>query len=116
LKIRGLEYVEAARVLGVRPGRIILRHMLPNAISTIVVYATLALPIPILAEAALSFLGLGLPINTPSLGNMISAERGYMRTAWWGVTFPGLAVALIVLAFNFLGDGLRDALDPRLQP
>jgi len=115
LKIRECEYVEAARAVGARHRRILLRHILPNAISTVVVYATLALPVPILAEAALSFLGLGLPIDVPSLGNMINVDHGYMRAAWWAVTFPGLAVAASVLAFNFLGDGLRDALDPRLQ-
>lgn len=115
LRIREMEFVQGARVLGAGDRRIILRHILPNAISTVIVFATLALPIPILAEAALSFLGLGLPVDTPSLGNMINIDRGYMRTAWWAVTFPGLAVALTVLAFNFLGDGVRDALDPRLQ-
>lgn len=115
LKIRRLEYTEAARVLGARNQRVIWRHMLPNTVSTTVVYTTLSLPVPILAEAALSFLGLGLSIDTPSLGNMISVDRGYMRTAWWAVTFPGLAVAILVLAFNFVGDGIRDALDPRLQ-
>lgn len=115
LKIRRLEYVEAARVLGLSDRRIILRYILPNAVSTIIVYTTLSLPIPILAEAALSFLGLGLPIDTPSLGNMINVDHGYMRYAWWAVTFPGLAIAMTVLAFNFLGDGVRDALDPRLQ-
>jgi peptide/nickel transport system permease protein len=110
-----LEYIESAHVLGVSNARVIIRHMLPNIISTIIVFTTLSLPIPILAEAALSFLGLGLPIDTPSLGNMINVDRGHMRTAWWAVTFPGLAVAVTVLAFNFLGDGVRDALDPRLQ-
>ena len=115
LRVRQLEYIESAHVLGVSNARVIIRHMLPNIISTIIVFTTLSLPIPILAEAALSFLGLGLPIDTPSLGNMINVDRGHMRTAWWAVTFPGLAVAVTVLAFNFLGDGVRDALDPRLQ-
>ena len=115
LKVRAVEYVEAARASGASHRRIILRHILPSTISTVIVYATLALPIPILAEATLSFLGLGLPIDTPSLGNMINVDHGYMREAWWAVTFPGLAVAVVVLAFNFIGDGLRDALDPRLQ-
>lgn len=115
LKIRHLEYIEAARVTGASNRLILVRHVLPNSIGTIIVYATLALPIPILAAAALSFLGLGLPVNTASLGNMINVDHGYMRYAWWATTFPGLAIAAIVLAFNFLGDGLRDALDPRLQ-
>jgi peptide/nickel transport system permease protein len=107
--------VEAARALGASHRTIILRHILPSATSTIVVYATLALSVPILAEATLSFLGLGLPVDTASLGNMINIDHGYMRQAWWAVTFPGIAVAAIVLAFNFIGDGLRDALDPRLH-
>lgn len=115
LRIRQLEYVESALVLGVPHLRVIMGHMLPNMVSTIIVFTTLSLPIPILAEAALSFLGLGLPIDTPSLGNMINVDRGHMRNAWWAVTFPGVAVAVTVLAFNFLGDGVRDALDPRLQ-
>jgi peptide/nickel transport system permease protein len=115
LKIRNLEYIESAHVLGVPHLHVIGRHIFPNMVSTIIVFTTLSLPIPILAEAALSFLGLGLPIDTPSLGNMIAVDRGYMRNAWWAVTFPGLAVAITVLAFNFLGDGVRDALDPRLQ-
>ncbi|HCG00673.1 MAG TPA: peptide ABC transporter permease [Chloroflexi bacterium] len=115
LSIRESEYVLAARASGTRNRRIMWRHILPNASGTIVVFATLALPTPILAEAALSFLGLGLPIDTPSLGNMINVDHGYMRYAWWAVTFPGLAIALTVLGFNLIGDGLRDALDPRLQ-
>jgi len=115
LAIREREFVQAARAIGASHGRIIFRHVLPNSLSAFVVYATLGITTPILAEAALSFLGLGIQPPAISWGQMISQERNYMQLAWWPVTFPGVVIALTVLGFNLLGDGLRDALDPRLK-
>jgi ABC-type dipeptide/oligopeptide/nickel transport system permease subunit len=115
LAIREREFVQAARAIGASHARIIVRHVLPNSLSAFVVYATLGITTPILAEAALSFLGLGIQPPAISWGQMISQERNYMQLAWWPVTFPGIVIALTVLGFNLLGDGLRDALDPRLR-
>ena len=115
LAIREREFVQAARAIGASHARIIVRHVLPNSLSAFVVYATLGITTPILAEAALSFLGLGIQPPAISWGQMISQERNYMQLAWWPVTFPGVVIALTVLGFNLLGDGLRDALDPRLK-
>lgn len=108
-------YVDAARVVGV-PDRIILvRHILPNVIAPVIVAATLGIGAAILWAAALSFLGLGSQPPTPEWGRMLSEGRQYLREQWWISTFPGLAIMLTVLAMNMLGDGLRDALDPRLK-
>lgn len=115
LAVRQREYVQAARALGASQSRILLGHVLPNSLSAFIVYATLGITTPILAEAALSFLGLGIQPPAISWGQMISQERNYMQFAWWPVTFPGLAIATAVLGFNLAGDGLRDALDPRLK-
>jgi peptide/nickel transport system permease protein len=115
LAIREREFVQAARAVGASHARIITRHVLPNSLSAFVVYATLGITTPILSEAALSFLGLGIQPPAISWGQMISQERNYMQLAWWPVTFPGVIIALTVLGFNLLGDGLRDALDPRLK-
>jgi peptide/nickel transport system permease protein len=115
LAVREREFVHAAQVVGASQARIIFRHVLPNSLSAFVVYATLGITTPILAEAALSFLGLGIQPPAISWGQMISQERNYMQLAWWPVTFPGVFIALAVLGFNLLGDGLRDALDPRLK-
>jgi len=115
LAIREREYVQAARAVGASHARMIARHVLPNSLSAFVVYATLGITTPILAEAALSFLGLGIQPPAISWGQMISQERNYMQLAWWPVTFPGVIIGLTVLGFNLLGDGLRDALDPRLK-
>lgn len=113
LKIRAMEYVEAARSLGATNGRIILRHVLPNAVGPIVVGATLAVGNAIILESSLSFLGLGVQPPTPTWGNMLMDAQSTMATQPWLSVFPGLAILLVVLAVNFLGDGLQDALDPR---
>jgi peptide/nickel transport system permease protein len=108
-------YVDAARVVGVPQRQIIVRHILPNVISPLIVTATLGTGTAILAAAALSFLGLGSQPPTPEWGRMLSEGRQYLRDQWWIATFPGLAIMITVLAMNLLGDGLRDALDPRLK-
>lgn len=109
------DYIEAARAVGARDRRIVLRHVLPNAAATIVVLASLSLGNAILFEAALSFLGLGIQPPEPSWGNMLSGPaRQYFEVAPWMAIFPGIAVSLAVLGFNLLGDTLRDAFDPRL--
>jgi len=113
LSLREREFVQAAKVLGMSDSRIITRHILPNTLAPVIVYATLGIGSTILVEAALSFLGLGVQPPTPSWGNMINDGRDSLLTAWWISTFPGLAIVLTVTAFNMLGDGLRDALDPR---
>ena len=113
LSLREKEFVEAARALGATRGRIMFREILPNLIAPIVVYGSLLIPASILFESYLSFLGLGIPGDTPSWGKMLSESVPYLRTAWWFWLFPGLFLMLTVLAFNLLGDGLRDALDPR---
>lgn len=113
LKAREFEFVQAARALGARPARILARHIVPTAIPALVVQATLGMAGAILAEAALSFLGLGVQPPTPSWGTMINGGRAHLIDAPHLAVFPGLAIALVVLGFNFLGDGLRDRLDPR---
>jgi peptide/nickel transport system permease protein len=115
LSLREREFVQAARVLGLSDARIILRHIIPNTLAPVIVYTTLGIGNTILVEAALSFLGLGVQPPTASWGNMISDGREALITAWWIATFPGLAIVLTVTAFNLLGDGLRDAMDPRLR-
>lgn len=108
-------YVEAAQVIGTPQSQIIVRHILPNVIAPLIVTATLGTGTAILAAAALSFLGLGSQPPTPEWGRMLSEGRQYLRDQWWIATFPGLAIMVTVLAMNLLGDGLRDALDPRLK-
>jgi peptide/nickel transport system permease protein len=115
LSLREREFVQAARVLGMNDTRIIARHIIPNILAPVIVYTTLGIGNTILVEAALSFLGLGVQPPTPSWGNMISDGRDSLITAWWIATFPGLAIVATVTAFNLLGDGLRDAMDPRLR-
>jgi peptide/nickel transport system permease protein len=107
------EYVESARAIGASNGRILFRHLLPNALSPLIVLASLGVADAILAAAALSFIGLGAQPPTPEWGVMLNAGRTFLRDEWWIATFPGLAIAITVLGFNLLGDGLRDALDPR---
>jgi len=107
-------YIEAARAIGASHERIILRHVLPNTISLAIVFSTLEIPWAILFSASLSFIGVGIQPPTPEWGNIIASGRDYLTTAWWIATFPGLVLMLVVLGFNFLGDGLRDALDPKL--
>jgi peptide/nickel transport system permease protein len=114
LVLRELDFVQAARAMGVSDGRIIVRHILPNALAPVIVLATLGMATAIIAEAALSFLGLGVQPPTPSWGTMLNEGRAFLRTAPHISTLPGLAIMFTVLGFNFLGDGLRDALDPRL--
>jgi peptide/nickel transport system permease protein len=112
LRARELEYVQAARALGAGPARIILRHVLPSAFPAVIVQATLGMAGAIIAEASLSFLGLGVQPPTPSWGTMLDAGRSHLFDAPHLTLFPGLAIATLVLGFNFLGDGLRDKLDP----
>jgi peptide/nickel transport system permease protein len=113
LRAREFEYVQAARALGAGPARVILRHVLPAAIPAVIVQATLGMAGAILAEASLSFLGLGVQPPTPSWGTMLDAGRSHLFDAPHLTLFPGLAIAMLVLGFNFLGDGLRDRLDPK---
>jgi len=113
LRARELEYVQAARALGAGPARIVLRHVLPTAFPAVIVQATLGMAGAILAEASLSFLGLGVQPPTPSWGTMLDAGRSHLFDAPHLTLFPGLAIATLVLGFNFLGDGLRDRLDPK---
>jgi len=115
LGIRSHGFVEAARALGQREWRILLHHVAPNTISSILVYATLGIATPILTEAALSFLGLGIQPPAISWGLMINTDRHHLQDAWWAITFPGVAIMLTVFGFNVLGDGIRDILDPKLR-
>jgi peptide/nickel transport system permease protein len=114
LSLKERDYVLAARAMGASNFRIMRRHLLPNAIAPSIVLATLGLAGAILAESTLSFLGLGVQIPNPSWGTMIDQGRNSFINAWWYATFPGLTIMFTVLGFNFIGDGLRDALDPRL--
>ncbi|CAN5200011.1 ABC transporter permease [soil metagenome] len=113
LSIREREFIEASRSLGAGNRRIMFREVLPNLVAPIIVYSTLIIPTNIIFEAALSFLGLGVPQTTPSWGRMLSDAAGIFEVAWWMMVFPGVFLFLTTLAFNLVGDGLRDALDPR---
>ena len=115
LALREKEFVEAARCLGLSGRRIITHHLLPNTLAVIIVQASIYMSQAILIESSLSYLGLGVQPPTPSWGVMLSQGKDYMRHGWWGTVYPGLAIFITVMAFNFLGDGLRDALDPRLR-
>ena len=115
LSVREMEYIEAARAITAGDGRIILKHIIPNVLSPMLVQATMGIAGAILTAAALSFIGLGAQPPQPEWGAMISAGRNYIRNYWWLVTFPGLAIMLTVVSFNLLGDGIRDALDPRMS-
>jgi len=115
LSLREREFVQAARALGSRDGRVLVRHVLPNAFAPWLVVATLDMARVIVIESALSFLGLGVQPPTPTWGGMLADGRVYISTAWWLATFPGLAILVTVLGINLFGDGLRDTLDPRLQ-
>jgi peptide/nickel transport system permease protein len=114
LRTREFEFVQAARASGASSARIVLHHILPTAFPTVVVQATLGMAGAIIAEAALSFLGLGVQPPTPSWGTMLDAGRAHLFDAPHLTIFPGLAIALLVLGFNFLGDGLRDRVDPKM--
>ncbi len=113
LSIKEREFVQATRALGLPHARILARHVMPNAISPVIVAATLMIGDVILTEATLSFLGLGVQPPTASWGNIINQGRDNLLGAWWVATFPGLAIVLTVVSYNLVGDGLRDALDPR---
>jgi peptide/nickel transport system permease protein len=112
LSLREKEFIEAARAAGAGDSRIIIRHILPNSLGPIIVNATLVVASAILVESALSYLGFGIQPPTPALGQLVSEGQAQMLQQWWLVTFPGLTITLIVLCINFIGDGLRDALDP----
>jgi len=113
LTIREMEYILAARCIGCSDLRIITRHILPNALSPVLVAATLGVAGAILTESALSFLGIGVQPPTPSWGNILTSGKDYIEFAWWLSLFPGLAILITVLSYNLLGEGIRDALDPR---
>jgi peptide/nickel transport system permease protein len=115
LSVRNEEYVKAARALGTNHLNIIMRHILPNSIAPLIVETSLSLAFAILAEAALSFFGLGTQPPDPSWGRMLSEGRAYFQQSVWMAIFPGLAIMISVMGFNFLGDGLRDALDPKMK-
>jgi peptide/nickel transport system permease protein len=115
LSLREQEFTEAARALGASDARIIFRHILPNAMAPVIVSTTMRIGGAILSESSLSFLGLGVPEPYPSWGSILNAGRTYLLQAPWITTFPGILIFLTVLAFNYVGDGLRDALDPRLK-
>ena len=115
LRIRNAEFVVAAEAVGVRPGRIMLRHLLPNCVGPLVVQTTLRFAGAILTSSGLSFLGLGIPRDIPEWGNILATGRVYLRSASWVALCPGISLAVVVLGFNLMGDGLRDALDPKLR-
>lgn len=116
LAVRREQYVEAAEALGASRWRIVARHVAPNAMAPVLVQISLGLSLAVLAESALSFLGLGIQPPVPSWGNMLSEGRQFMEIAPWNAIAPGLAIALVVLGFNLLGDGLQELLDPRMRP
>jgi peptide/nickel transport system permease protein len=115
VKLREEQFVVQARIIGSSPVRIIMTHLFPNLVNTLVVLMTMSVGLVILIEASLSFLGAGIPPPTPSWGGMVADGRDLLERAWWISFFPGLAIGLVVLAGNFLGDWLRDRLDPRLR-
>jgi peptide/nickel transport system permease protein len=115
LSLREREFVAAARALGASDLRLILRHMLPNALAPVMVSATLGVAGAILTESALSFLGLGVQPPTPSWGNILTAGKDNIEIAWWLSVFPGLAILVTVMSYNLLGEGIREAIDPRLK-
>ncbi|MGL4687206.1 MAG: nickel transporter permease [Fusobacteriaceae bacterium] len=115
LSIRDQEFVEAAKAIGASDTRIIFRHIIPNSLAPVIVQGTLGVAGAILSTAGLSFIGLGIQPPAPEWGSMLSGGRQYLRYAWWVTTFPGIAIMITILSLNLLGDGLRDALDPRLK-
>jgi peptide/nickel transport system permease protein len=115
LSLREREFVTAARALGAGDTRLILRHLLPNALTPVMVSATLGIAGAILTESALSFLGLGVQAPTPSWGNILTAGKDNIEIAWWLSVFPGLAILVTVMSYNLLGEGIREAIDPRLK-
>ena len=115
LAIKQKEYVEGARALGSRAGRLLFRHVLPNALTPIVVAVTFGIPEAIFTEAALSFIGVGINPPIPSWGQMVGEGQQYIRSYWHLCVFPSIAIAVTMLAFTFFGDGVRDALDPKMK-
>jgi peptide/nickel transport system permease protein len=115
LSLMERDFIAQARIAGAGAGRIILRHLAPNTFNTLVVLLTLQIGYVIIVEASLSFLGAGIPPPTPAWGSMIAEGRDFVTSAWWVSSLPGLAILLVVLAFNLLGDWLRDTLDPKLR-
>ncbi|KEQ14398.1 peptide ABC transporter permease [Endozoicomonas montiporae] len=115
LSIRDQEFIEAARAIGASDVRIIFRHIIPNSLAPVIVQGALGVALAILSTAGLSFIGLGIQPPEPEWGSMLAGGRQYLRHAWHVTTFPGLAIMITILALNLLGDGLRDALDPRLK-
>ena len=115
LSIRDQEFIEAAKAIGASNTRIIFRHIIPNSLAPVIVQATLGVAGAILSTAGLSFIGLGIQPPAPEWGSMLSGGRQYLRYAWWVTTFPGVAIMITILSLSLLGDGLRDALDPRLK-
>jgi peptide/nickel transport system permease protein len=113
--VREFPFVEGARAIGSSPARVLLRHILPNAMAPLVVQQTYVFALAILAEAVLSFLGVGPPPPTPTLGGIIAEGRDYIQEAPWISLVPGVGIMMVVLGLNLMGDGLRDALDPRLR-
>ena len=113
LSLRSRDFVLAARSLGAGDARIIYRHILPNLMQSALVIGTFAMATAIISEASLSFRGLGVPATIPTGGSMLADGRAYISTSWWLALFPGLAIFIVSLGFNLLGDGLRDVLDPR---
>jgi peptide/nickel transport system permease protein len=113
LVVQGMQYIEAAHAVGAGHARIIFRYILANALSPLIVQLTFVFAVSIIAEAILSFLGVGPPPPAPSLGNIIADGRSYIQEAWWIAVFPGLVIAIAVLGLNLMGDGLRDVIDPR---
>jgi peptide/nickel transport system permease protein len=115
LTVRSRDFIEAVRALGARQGRILFRHIIPNALAPVIVQGTFTFAYAILGEAALSFVGLGTPPPAPSLGNILADARAVMRDAPWMIVFPSLALSVTILGLNLLGDGIRDVLDPRMR-
>jgi len=116
MSLRERDFVAAAEAAGAAPARVLGRHLLPNVASAAIVLGTFEIARAIVLESSLSFLGLGVPPTTPSWGGMLADGRQYLDTAWWTALFPGLAIMIAVMGVNLLGDGLRDALDPAVQP
>src|SRR5690606_11761633 len=115
LSLKEREFVQAANALGTRGHLVVLRHLIPNTLGPIIVYFTLTVPAMILQEAFLSFLGLGVQSPRPSLGALINEGANHMVIFWWELVFPGAFMAILLFSLNFLGDGLRDALDPQMK-
>ncbi|HYM70609.1 MAG TPA: ABC transporter permease [bacterium] len=115
LAMRSMEFVQAATAVGASDARTVVRHILPNLLSSVIVISTLQLGQMILIAATLSFLGLGLPANVPSWGGMAADGEDYLATAWWIATLPGMAIFITTIGSNYLGDGIREALDPKLR-